>query len=197
MSRIKIKVLAAIAFAVLGGFIIVAGCTAPKPVPPPPPTAISTNLPFGPGPNERAHCLRDGAPAGKLSLFAATARCGDSPRSFSTATWKYLIPAGRIFCNRTSTALPITGPISTQYTINNHETADLAPAFEIYDCFLKRLAQHDAYVADLLKEDKFSFNDEDRLLAVDRRHSPYPKDLDEAKQLWPRGIALCVNFRKN
>ena len=66
-----------------------------------------------------------------------------------------------------------------QYTLNNHETADLTPAFEIYGLFLERLQQHDAYVEELLKEDKFKFTGDDRL-AIDRRHAPYPKDLDEA-----------------
>jgi carboxyl-terminal processing protease len=70
-----------------------------------------------------------------------------------------------------------------RYTINNHEAADLTPAFEIYGCFLERLQQHDAYVEELLKEDRFKFTGNDRL-AADRRHAPYPKDLDEAKQLW-------------
>jgi carboxyl-terminal processing protease len=70
-----------------------------------------------------------------------------------------------------------------QYTINNHETADLTPAFEIYRRFVERLQQHDSYVEALLKEDKFKFTGDDRL-AVDRRHAPYPKDLGEARQLW-------------
>jgi carboxyl-terminal processing protease len=70
-----------------------------------------------------------------------------------------------------------------QYTLNNHEVADLTPAFEIYGRFLERLQQHDAYVDGLLKENKFKFTGDDRL-TVDRRHTPYPKDLDEAKQLW-------------
>jgi len=70
-----------------------------------------------------------------------------------------------------------------QYTISHRETADLTPAFEIYNRYLQRLQQHDSYVEELLKEDKFKFTGDDRL-AIDRRHAPYPKDLDEAKQLW-------------
>ena len=62
-------------------------------------------------------------------------------------------------------------------------TADLTPAFEIYQRFIERLQQHNDYVSDLLKEDKFKFTGSDHLLA-DRRHAPYPKDLDEAKDLW-------------
>ena len=61
--------------------------------------------------------------------------------------------------------------------------ADLTPAFEIFQCFLQRLQQHDAYVNELLKQDKFKFNTDEHIL-IDRRDAPRPKDLDEAKQLW-------------
>jgi carboxyl-terminal processing protease len=60
-----------------------------------------------------------------------------------------------------------------QYTINHREAADLTPAFEIYNRYLQRLQQHDSYVEELLKEDKFKFTGDDRL-AIDRRHAPYP-----------------------
>jgi carboxyl-terminal processing protease len=62
-------------------------------------------------------------------------------------------------------------------------TADLTPAFEIYQRYIERLQQHDEYVNELLKEDKFKFTGNDRIM-IDRRHAPYPKDLDEAKELW-------------
>src|SRR5271154_4110077 len=68
-------------------------------------------------------------------------------------------------------------------TIDGRSTADLTPAFEIYQRFIERLQQHDAYVDELLKQDKFKFTGDDRIM-IDRRHAPYPKDLDEAKQLW-------------
>jgi carboxyl-terminal processing protease len=68
-------------------------------------------------------------------------------------------------------------------TIGEHGTADLTPAFDIYQRFIERLQQHDAYVDELLKQDKFKFTGDDRIL-IDRRHAPYPKNLDEAKQLW-------------
>ena len=68
-------------------------------------------------------------------------------------------------------------------TIGGHGQADLTPAFEIYQRFIERLQQHNAYVNELLKQDKFKFTGDDRL-TVDRRHAPYPEDLDDAKQLW-------------
>ncbi len=64
-----------------------------------------------------------------------------------------------------------------------HGTADLTPAFAVYDCFSKRIQQHDAYVADLLEHEKFKFNADEKI-TLDRRHADYPKDLDEAKALW-------------
>ncbi len=71
----------------------------------------------------------------------------------------------------------------TQFTITTNNTSNLTPAFEIYWRYLERLQQHNAYVDELLKEDKFKFNGSDRLVK-DRRNAPYPKDLTEAKQLW-------------
>jgi carboxyl-terminal processing protease len=63
------------------------------------------------------------------------------------------------------------------------ETSDLTPAYEMFQRFLERYRQHAAYVDELLKEDKFKFNSDDHIL-IDRRHAPYPMDLNEAKQLW-------------
>jgi carboxyl-terminal processing protease len=68
-------------------------------------------------------------------------------------------------------------------TVGGRGVADLTPAFEIYQRFIERLQQHDAYVDELLKQDNFKFNGDDRIM-IDRRHAPYPNDLDEAKQLW-------------
>ncbi len=70
-----------------------------------------------------------------------------------------------------------------QLTIDGGTTADLTPAFAIYQRFIERLQQHDDYVSDLLKQDKFKFTGNDQIL-IDRRHAAYPKDLDEAKELW-------------
>jgi carboxyl-terminal processing protease len=68
-------------------------------------------------------------------------------------------------------------------TIRTNGRADLTPAFEIYQRFVERLQQHNDYVTELLKQDKFKFTAADHIL-IDRRHVPYPKDLDEAKDLW-------------
>lgn len=68
-------------------------------------------------------------------------------------------------------------------TVTASGLADLTPAYEIYGRFVERLQQHNAYVEGLLKQDKFKFTGSDRIL-IDRRKAPYPKNLDEAKQLW-------------
>jgi len=57
------------------------------------------------------------------------------------------------------------------------------PAREIFKRFLQRVDQRVAYVAELLETERFEFTGNDRFY-IDRRKAPYPKDLDEAKQLW-------------
>jgi carboxyl-terminal processing protease len=64
-----------------------------------------------------------------------------------------------------------------------HGTADLTPAFAVYNRYAERIQQHDAYVADLLAHDKFKFNTDEKII-LDRRHAPFPKDLTEAESLW-------------
>src|SRR6266446_4513742 len=63
------------------------------------------------------------------------------------------------------------------------QSENTKPAFEIYQRFLERLQQRVDYAEDLLKNEKFSFDSDDRV-AVNRHELPYPKDLQEAKALW-------------
>jgi carboxyl-terminal processing protease len=75
-------------------------------------------------------------------------------------------------------------------TIGRHNTSDLTPAFVIFARLVARMEQHAAYVDELLQEGKFKFTGDDRILLMsqipplERAQVPYPKDLDEAKQLW-------------
>jgi len=69
------------------------------------------------------------------------------------------------------------------YTIGGRNKADLTPAFEIFQRMLQRLQQHTDYVDKVLKEDKFKFTTDERIV-IDRRHAPFPKNLAEAQQLW-------------
>jgi len=60
---------------------------------------------------------------------------------------------------------------------------DTRPGCEIFNRFMERLEQRVAYVDDLLKNEKFQF-DADERITINRHELPYPKDLDEAKVLW-------------
>lgn len=68
-------------------------------------------------------------------------------------------------------------------TINSHRVADTRPADVIFNRFVERLQQRVAYVDELLKTEKFTFDTNDRIL-LNRKDQPFPKDLNEAKKLW-------------
>lgn len=68
-------------------------------------------------------------------------------------------------------------------TLTPLRVADTTPACEIFNRFLLRLEQHVAFVDDVLKNDKFDF-DADERITINRHELPYPKDLAEARQLW-------------
>jgi carboxyl-terminal processing protease len=61
--------------------------------------------------------------------------------------------------------------------------ADTTPACVIFNKFLERLAQRVSYVDELLQDEKFTFETEERVV-VNREDLPYPNDLDEARKLW-------------
>ncbi len=72
-------------------------------------------------------------------------------------------------------------------TVNTNMQSDLSPAFMIYQRFQQRFAQRTAYVDELLKEDNFKFSADDKI-ELDRRHAPFPKDMDEAQDLWRQEV---------
>jgi carboxyl-terminal processing protease len=61
--------------------------------------------------------------------------------------------------------------------------ADTTPAYDIFSRYRERLKQHVDYVDELLKTEKFDFTSDERIL-WNRHDQPYPKTLDEAKQVW-------------
>src|SRR6267143_4180232 len=63
------------------------------------------------------------------------------------------------------------------------QEADITPAYKIFARFFERLEQRVAYAESLLKNEKFQFDDDERIL-INRKDASYPRDLDEAKQLW-------------
>jgi C-terminal peptidase prc len=60
---------------------------------------------------------------------------------------------------------------------------DATPGCEIFNRFLERVSQRVAYADELLKQEKFTFDGDDRIL-INRKESPYPEDLNAAKKLW-------------
>ncbi len=62
-------------------------------------------------------------------------------------------------------------------------TEDASPAFDVFNRFVLRLQQHVAYVDELLKDEQFTFDTDERIL-INRKGQPYPEDLDAAKRLW-------------
>jgi carboxyl-terminal processing protease len=68
-------------------------------------------------------------------------------------------------------------------TLARRDKADTTPAYTIFARYLERLTQRVAYAEELLKSEKFEFKTDERI-RVDRREAPYPRDLEEAKQLW-------------
>src|SRR5215212_8208302 len=67
--------------------------------------------------------------------------------------------------------------------MSSRRNADTTPSCEIFNRFMKRLQQRIGYVDEVLKNEQFSFNGEDRI-TINRRELPYPADLAAAKQLW-------------
>lgn len=60
---------------------------------------------------------------------------------------------------------------------------DIKPALRMFSRFLERIEQRVDYVDELLKSEKFEFTGNDRY-NLDRRKSPRPKDLEEARHIW-------------
>ena len=60
---------------------------------------------------------------------------------------------------------------------------DVSPAFTIFARLLQRIDEENAYVTELLKTETFTFNGEETF-ELDRKKSPHPASLDEAKQGW-------------
>jgi carboxyl-terminal processing protease len=186
MSCSKIKVFAFIAFAAMAGFVIVVGCAAPKAVPPPPPVVTSTNLPLGPGPNDPRIAY---VTARLLEEFHYSQQLldADISRKFFDGYLETLDPRHEHFLESDIAEFARYRTNLDTFTIGTNGAANLMPAYDIYRRYLDRIQQHAEYVNDLLKENKFKFNADEHIL-LDRRHAPYPKDLDEATQLWSQRL---------
>lgn len=68
-------------------------------------------------------------------------------------------------------------------TLGPHGQADVTPAYVIFNRFRQRLSQRVAYADDLLKHENFKFTSDEEV-QINRKDSPYPKNLEDAKRLW-------------
>ena len=64
---------------------------------------------------------------------------------------------------------------------------DATPACVVFNRFIERLQQRVAYVDELLKTEKFTFDTDERI-RIDRKEQPYPRDLNDAKGLWKQRL---------
>lgn len=166
-------------------FLVVAGCTTAKNVPPP----AANSVLLTPGPNDGRIAY---VTARLMEEFHYSQQPLDAEMSkkFFDGYFETLDPRHENFLQsdidefahwRTNLdTLTIGNPGNAGLTPGK---ADLTPAYEIFQRFTERLQQHVAYADDLLKQDKFKFNTDEQFL-IDRRHAPYPQNLDEAKELW-------------
>jgi carboxyl-terminal processing protease len=60
---------------------------------------------------------------------------------------------------------------------------DTRPACVIFNRFVQRLQQRVDYADEVLRDEKFSFDTDERVI-LNRKDLPYPKDVKEAKTLW-------------
>ncbi len=72
-------------------------------------------------------------------------------------------------------------------TLNRRRSADTTPAYRIFNRFRERLEQRVNYAQELLKNEKFNFDADERIL-LNRRDAEPPADLDEAKVLWRQRV---------
>jgi len=68
-------------------------------------------------------------------------------------------------------------------TLGSHGQADVRPAYKVFNRFMERLQQRADYANQLLEKGNFNFNTDEQV-PIDRKGALYPKDLDEAKNLW-------------
>ena len=194
MNHAKIKAPASIASAALAGFIIIAGCAAPKTVPPQPATQTNvspalmtqTNIHLAPGPNDERIAYWTARLLEDFHYSQQLLDLGISEKFFD-GYLEILDPRRENFLQSDIAEFTHYRTNLDTLTLGINGIADLTPAYEIYRRYLERIQQHADCVNELLQEDKFKFNTDEHIL-LDRRHAPYPKDLGEAKQLWSQRL---------
>jgi len=185
---------ACVAVATVAGFVNIAGCAAPTAVAPAtaistnhvPGPAIQTSVSPGPGPNDPRIAY---VTARLLEEFHYSQQLlnPDISEKFFDGYLETMDPRHENFLQSDVAEFSFYRTNLDVFTIGTNGTANLKPAFDIYQRYLERIQQHADFVNELLKEDKFKFTTDEHIL-LDRRHAAYPKDLDEARQLWSQRL---------
>ncbi len=182
----KLKRIWPLPMGVVAGLAIWAGCQTGRMAPLPSPVAILATNTLEPGPDDPRIAF---VAARVLENFHYLEHPLDKEMSvkFFDGYINSLDPHHEYFLQ---SDLAEFAPYRTnldQLTINTNAAADLSPAFRIYHRFQERFAQRLAYADELLRQDKFKFNTDEKV--VDRRHdTPFPADLDAARQLWSQRV---------
>jgi carboxyl-terminal processing protease len=182
MRYLKTKWWAAFLWAAAGGLFIAVGCVTAKDKTPSPPAPAATGSTLTPGAND-ARIAYITADLMENYQYSRQALDGDMSRKFYDGYIDSLDPRHENFLQSDLDEFAHYRTNMDAYIIGSHEQSDLTPAYVIFERWELRLAQHTAYVDELLKEDRFNFDTDERVL-VERRHAPWPADMDAAKKLW-------------
>ena len=182
MRHLKLKNIGCIALAAIFCFLIAAGCVTTRKTPPPPPPTAQAPTRLKPGPND-GHIVYWTARLLEDYQYSQQPLDAEISRKFFDDYVESLDPSRENFLQSDLAEFAHYRTNLDTLTLGRHDTADLTPAFAIYQRFVERFEQHVAFVDDLLQQDRFKFNTDEHIL-LDRSHAPYPKDLDEARQLW-------------
>ena len=160
-----------------------AGCKTDKPDVPALPALSATSL--KPGPND-AHIAYVAARLLETYHYLQRPLDEDLSEKFFDGYINSLDPRHENFLQSDIDGFAIYRTNLDKLTLE-HGTADLTPAFAVYDRYAERIQQHDAYVMDLLEHDKFKFNTDEKIV-LDRRHAPFPTNMVEAEVLWQQRL---------
>jgi carboxyl-terminal processing protease len=190
MNRFKIHALAGGAAMTFVALAIIAGCSTSQPVLPEPASAFSpapapaasTNRGLIPGPNDARIAF---VTARLLEEFHYSQAFLDKDISvkFFDAYVEELDPRRENFLQPDLAEFASYRTNLDTLTVGTNTAANLTPAYAIYQRYLERIRQHAEYVNELLSQNKFKFNSNEHIL-LDRRQAPFPRNLDEARQLW-------------
>lgn len=184
MRHLKIKNIGFIALAAGFCFLIAAGCVTTRKTPPP--AAAQAPVRLKPGPND-GHIAYWTAKLLETYHYSQERLDAEISGKFFDGYVNTLDASHEYFLQSDLAEFAHYRTNLDTLTLGRRDTADLTPAFAIFQRFLERFTQRAAYVDELLQQDKFKFNTDEHIL-LDRSHAPYPKDLDEARQLWRQSL---------